>query len=150
MRFFFLCTLFCTLVQPRGFSQQVYSRQTRERLIPIIIQAESSGNPNAVSRDGSRGLFQFTEPTWTWASEQAFGRALSFDDAFDPVKSRRVAEWFIDWLARQIDGHYSDALMIASYNWGIGNVKRNGYRIPDFLKNHPNKIYREILKGGAA
>ena len=61
-----------------------------------LIQAESSGDPNAKAATSSAsGLFQFTEATWQEYVDK-LGLDYSLDDRFDPEKALKVAEAFTE------------------------------------------------------
>jgi len=109
-----------------------------EGLLRSVAITESSGNPNAVSPAGAQGLFQIMPGT---------GRDLGLrgNDAFDPVKSAQAAAKYLGQLLKANNGDLSKAL--ASYNWGIGNVKKHGMAlmpretreyIPKVMSNMPD------------
>ncbi|EFE9790960.1 transglycosylase SLT domain-containing protein [Shigella flexneri] len=88
-----------------------------EGLLRSVAITESGGNQFAVSGAGAKGLFQFMDGT-------ARDMGLRGNDVFDPEKSAQAAAKYLSQLLRQNGGDLSKAL--ASYNWGIGNVKRYG------------------------
>ncbi|ENC7117983.1 lytic transglycosylase domain-containing protein, partial [Salmonella enterica] len=97
------------------------------------------GNQFAVSGAGAKGLFQFMDGT-------ARDMGLRGNDVFDPEKAAQAAAKYLSQLLRANGGDLSKAL--ASYNWGIGNVKRYGMRlmpketrnyIPRVLSNMPGR-----------
>ena len=96
-------------IPPRGFVAQ--------------IGAESDWDPQAVNPEsGAMGLAQFMPATWT-----EWGQGL---DPFEPAASldagARYMAWIPGWLESQdVPGTWP--LTLASYNWGIGNV-RDTYR----------------------
>lgn len=86
-------------------------------LLRSVAKVESSGNPFAISPKGAKGLFQFMPDT---AKEMG----LKGTDAYNPVKSAEAAAKYLGWLLKLNEGNLEKTL--ASYNWGIGNVKRHG------------------------
>lgn len=85
------------------------------KYLPII---ESALNPNAVSRVGATGLWQFMLPT-------ARGLGLEInslvDERRDPVQSSKMAARYL----KQLYNIYGDwSLAIAAYNCGPGNVNK--------------------------
>lgn len=85
------------------------------RYLPVI---ESALNPDAVSRVGATGLWQFMLPT-------ARGLNLEInsivDERRDPYRSSEAAAKFL----KQLYGIYNDwSLAIAAYNCGPGNVNK--------------------------
>ena len=95
-----------------------------------IVQAESSGFPFAVGKNGERGLFQFTKPTWIALTNKPFWKA------FIPSDNIQIA------MLNFKDADTSDPKSLASYhNAGTKDWKKLNKK---WTINHPNKIYRDI------
>ncbi|EFE7987759.1 transglycosylase SLT domain-containing protein [Escherichia coli] len=101
-------------------------------LLKSVAITESGGNQFAISGAGAKGLFQFMDGT-------ARDMGLRGNDVFDPEKSAQAAAKYLSQLLRQNGGDLSKAL--ASYNWGIGNVKRYGMGLmPQETRNYIPKV----------
>ncbi|MGJ8524102.1 Membrane-bound lytic murein transglycosylase F [Carnimonas sp. R-84981] len=87
-------------------------------LLHAVAYKESRGDPNAVSRTGAKGEFQFMPAT-------AAQYGLRGDDVTDPTKSAHAAARYYSDLLKNYDGSLAKAL--AAYNWGPGNLKKYGY-----------------------
>ena len=93
-------------------------------LIRAVIQAESGGNPLAVSRAGARGLMQLMPET---AAE------LGVTNPFDPTQNIMGGT---SYLSRLLDRYRGDVkLALAAYNWGMGNLERHPEAMPRETKN---------------
>ena len=106
------------------------------------IGQESAWNPNAVSPVGAMGLAQFMPATWA-----EFGNEQNpFDPAASLDAGARYMVWIRQWLQRQgLEGSWDQVL--ASYNWGIGNV-RTAVRIhkADWLNYAPAETQNYVRK----
>ncbi|MBN1387803.1 MAG: transglycosylase SLT domain-containing protein [Bacteroidales bacterium] len=79
---------------------------------------ESALNPNAVSRVGATGLWQFM-----YSTGRAYGLTINslVDERRDPVKSTHAAASYL----KDLYGIYNDwGLVIAAFNCGPGNVNK--------------------------
>jgi len=82
-------------------------------LLASVVQAESGGNPRAVSRTGARGLMQLMPGT---AAE------LNVQDSFDPGANVNGGSSYLDQLLTRY--HDDVALALAAYNAGPAAVDR--------------------------
>jgi soluble lytic murein transglycosylase-like protein len=101
-------------------------------LLTAVMQAESGGNPNAVSKAGALGLFQFMPKT-----AEAYGI-----DPLDPMQAAEGAARMYGDLNKQYEGDLPK--MLAAYNWGSGNLSQKG------LENAPKETRDYIAKIQAA
>jgi hypothetical protein len=121
-----------------------------QNLLLAVAVTESGGKPDALSRQGARGLMQFMPAT-------ARGRGLIVSDpkSDDPNKDQRIdpnlsikaaAEKLRKDLDR-VDGNVDAALV--RYNWGSGNyakwLKDPNRKLPRETRNHLAR-YRAVLK----
>lgn len=83
-------------------------------LINSVIFAESSGNPNAVSPKGARGLMQLMPGT---QDDPGYGVAPARDDS--AAENVRVGS---EYLAALQNKYGNTPTALAAYNWGPGNV----------------------------
>lgn len=101
-------------------------------LLRGVAQTESAGNPNAVSRAGAKGMFQFMDGT-------ARDMGLSKRDVFNPMKAAEAAAKYLSQLLKANGGDLDKAL--ASYNWGIGNVQKHGLALmPKETRNYIPRV----------
>ena len=111
--------------------------------ISSVINAESSGNPNAQgpeTRFGrARGLMQFMPATYEEIAQRYNIRGTEFN----PNSNIEAGAAYLSELRDEF-GSDSDALM--AYNWGPGNVRkwikggRNPREIPEETQNYVAKV----------
>lgn len=104
---------------PQEFINYIYTHATKNNVDPAIMAAmafaESTFNPNAVSRRNAQGLYQIVPSTFRQFADEG-------DDPFDPESSTKVAARYLAYLLKRYKGDYERAL--AAYNWGPSNVNR--------------------------
>jgi soluble lytic murein transglycosylase-like protein len=110
-------------------------------LVAAIIWAESSGDPNAVSRKGARGLMQLMPKT---------ARDLGVSEILDPKEN---VEGGTRYFRQMLDAHEGDvSLALAAYNAGPEAVRRYGgvppYRETRDYVGKVMKVY-ERAQGGS-
>ncbi len=113
--------------------------QVDSALIASVIHAESSGNPNAVSDAGAKGLMQLTDSTAEY---------LGVQDSLDPKENIMGGA---KYLRKLMDKYGDIRLALAAYNAGPGNVDKYGgvppfkettdyiAKVTGFLKNLSSK-----------
>ncbi len=84
-----------------------------EAIVRAIIHAESSFNPNALSRVGAQGLMQLMPAT---------ARRFGVSNAFDASQNIRGGVQYLAWLLKRYNGDLT--LAAAGYNAGEGAVDK--------------------------
>ena len=96
------------------------SPRVRLSFIDRIIQAESGGDPNAVSPAGASGIMQIMPDT---AADPGFGvTPIAWEDIFNPVLNRKFGTEYVEALLSRYDGDEEAALI--AYNAGAGNADK--------------------------
>jgi hypothetical protein len=83
-------------------------------LLTAVLTQESAGDPDATSSAGAQGLFQFMPKT-----------AAAYQiDPYDPAQAAPAAAKELSRLSQKYGG--DTAKTLAAWNWGQGNVDRQG------------------------
>lgn len=99
-------------------------------LIHSVVAAESDFQPQAVSQAGAQGLMQLMPAT---------AKELGVQDSFDPQQNLLGGSKYLKQLLDKYDGDLDKAL--AAYNWGQGNVDRQGLEnMPQETRNYLTKV----------
>ncbi|EET4562891.1 lytic transglycosylase domain-containing protein [Escherichia coli] len=107
-----------------------------ENMMSAIAQKESGWNPNAISKAGAKGLFQFIPET-----AKAYG--LVGNDIFDPVKSAHAAARYLTDSMKRYGGDI--AKVLAQYNGGNAAVgKDNTLRLRTETIDYLLKLMAQI------
>ncbi len=99
-------------------------------LIAAVIAQESSGNVNAVSKAGAKGLMQMMDST-------ALSVGVTSKDIYNPKSNIHGGTKYLSQLLSTYDGDVSKALW--AYNAGPGRVNKN------IMPSETSKYIQEVL-----
>lgn len=112
--------------------------------VDAIIQQESGGDPNAVSKAGAIGLAQIMPKT---AKDPGFG-VTPVDDPRDPKQAKRFIREYFGAMLKRYGGDHEAALV--AYNWGPGNADRwvkqgkKKDKLPKETRNYVKKLLPKV------
>lgn len=99
--------------------------------LSTIAQIESNDDPDA--EDKGRGLYQFSEPLWKAATQEAFGQPKHFKQAYNVVISQQAANAYWNKIIPKALSHamlsggtsIPDNVLdrIACHTWGVENFQ---------------------------
>ena len=149
---------------PEAFSGQAFvdPKRVADFLVVAVVQIESDGKARKVGRAGERGLMQIKRSTWKQVTKNLYGRALPFDQAFDPAINRRVGKAYLAELQTFLQAHKSRwrsderSLLLACYNAGPTCVMAAGFnvkRVPASTRSYIERataLHEYYLSGAAA
>ncbi len=106
-------------------------------LLHAVITAESSYNPDAVSKAGAVGLMQLMPET---------AKQYGVSNRLDPKQSIYGGTRYLRYLAKLFNNDLT--LMLAAYNAGEGTVKRYGNKVPPYkeTRNYVKKVIKYYKK----
>jgi soluble lytic murein transglycosylase-like protein len=120
---------------PQTFQKLEEKYKLPTGLLNAVMMAESRGIPNQTSRAGAQGYFQFMPDTATQYKVKVNDLNSEADGAARLLRD----------LLKSSNGDLQTAL--AAYNWGIGNVQRQGMdKMPAETRNYIPKVLS--LMGG--
>ena len=82
-----------------------------DELLDLLEKVESGGNPNAVSRKGALGAYQFMPKTAAWLG-------------INPLDKKQAREGARKYLEMHLENFGSLPLALAAYNFGQGNLRK--------------------------
>jgi len=89
-------------------------------LVLAVIMAESSFNPDALSRAGAQGLMQIMTPTAYDMARRMGKHDFEAEQIWQPEINIAIGTYYLNWLNNRYNGDIT--LMLAAYNAGLGNV----------------------------
>lgn len=87
-----------------------------------IMRQESAFNPGIGSRVGAQGLMQLMPATAKYIARLSGHSQPKPDDLHNPAVNLKLAQAYLHYLNGKLDDNLM--LVVASYNGGIGNVRR--------------------------
>lgn len=116
-------------------SQAAAETKLDSNLIASVIEAESAGDPKAVSKAGAKGLMQLMDTT---------AGDYGVTDSFDPRQNIMAGSRF---LKRLVDRFGDVKTALAAYNAGPGNVDKYG-GIPPFseTRKYVEKVTSHVAR----
>lgn len=125
-----------------------FSSGSRRIDLEIIKKIESDGNALAFNeRTKCYGLYQISQVCLE-DFNQVCEAAYTTQDLFDPVINEKIARWYfrrLEELLLYFKIPVSGAYLIASYNWGVGNVVR-WHRAGALIESLPQETRNYIEK----
>jgi soluble lytic murein transglycosylase-like protein len=99
-----------------------------------VAQQESGGNPAVVSSAGAVGVMQLMPAT---------AAQLGVTDPTDPTQNIDGGVRYLSQMLSEFNG--DPQLALAAYNWGPGNVSKNGYaNWPPETTNYVSSIWSQV------
>ena len=130
-------------IQPQPHIGNIIDRASRKyhvdpELIKAVVSVESNFDANCTSPKGAMGLMQLMPET---------AEELGVKNSYDPVENIMAGTRYLKNLLDRYDGRVS--LVLAAYNWGMGNVERHPEKLPretrTYIARVNNLLNKEIL-----
>lgn len=133
-------------IHKEAFTQLEGQQGLPSGLLDAVGRTESGGNPNAVSKAGALGAFQFTQGAW-----QQYGKG---GNPFDIDQSAGASARYYHDLLTEFHGDVAKAA--AAYNWGPANVEKDVAKygsqwrehLPDETRDYVGKVTSRLAGGG--
>lgn len=97
------------------------ANQLDPMVVAALIRNESHFDPDALSKQGARGLMQIMPETGAWIAGQ-MQIPYSDEQLWDPNYNIKLGSWYLNNLSHEFDGDL--VLALASYNAGRSNVRK--------------------------
>lgn len=114
-----------TKVYPYKYKEYVNKYSMENNLDPLLvlalIKAESNFKEKALSHKDAYGLMQITESTGKWASREMKIDDFEVNMLYNPEFNISMGTWYLNFLIKEFK---NTELALASYNGGMGNVKK--------------------------
>ena len=125
-----------------------------DRLIPAIIEVESNGDPNAISKAGCIGLMQIN-PKGAFKEWKQFQFWRHPEEhlvhlLFDAEWNIKIGTWYLKRLYHYYKCDTIEKILMA-YNWGIGNCRKNDFNLkkaPRETRNYVKNVMWLYNQGG--
>lgn len=104
-------------------------------LVLAVIQTESSGDQNAQSPVGAKGLMQLMDDTGEELFRELKLEGHYYYDPFDPFQNIQLGAYYLQKLVNKYDGDLE--LALTAYHSGMGRVDK-------LLKQCKGKILADI------
>ena len=114
-----------------------------------LVEAESSFRPDLICDDTNGdaiGLLQLTPPLWEDMVKDQ-GLDLKVHATIVSINLEEGCAYLATikgWLEKE--GQFSYRNLAIAYNGGFGRFKRNSFQIGNWWWNHPNRMYRQIIR----
>ena len=112
------------IIYPVYYESLVFEAAAENELDPYLLisvmYVESKFNPEAVSKQGARGLMQIMPQTGNWAADNLGYQNFEVDDLYDPQVNIQCGSWYLARLKAEFDNRLP--VVLAAYNGGQGNV----------------------------
>ena len=106
------------LVYPIDYYDEIKKYSNTPELMLALMREESYFNPKATSSVGARGLMQLMPAT----ASEIYGSKINPENLYNPEFNIQLGNTYYTKLRNSLNGY--DISAVASYNGGIGSIKR--------------------------